>query len=57
MRHHAWNTFLETGKVKDYLAYRHEEERNTGEKEVRGESGYGADRGAYGNDFTDNAHG
>ncbi|MCF2643607.1 MAG: hypothetical protein PUB46_12125 [Lachnospiraceae bacterium] len=57
MRDEAWSTFFETGKVEDYLVYRHEEEKNTTGKEVRGESGYGADRGAYGNDFTDNAHG
>lgn len=57
MRDDAWNTFLETGKVKDYLAYRHEEERNTGEKEVRGEGVYGAERGTSWDGFTDNAHG
>ena len=34
MRDEAWNTFLETGKVEDYLVYRHEEEKNTMEKEV-----------------------
>ena len=57
MRDEAWSTFFETGTVEDYLVYRNEEEKNTTGKEVRGESGYGADRGAYGNDFTDNAHG
>lgn len=57
MRDDAWNTFLETGKVKDYLAYRHDEEKNTQEKEVRGEGVYGTDCGTSWNGFTDDARG
>lgn len=32
MRDEAWSTFFETGKVEDYLVYRHEEEKIQQEK-------------------------
>lgn len=57
MRDEAWNTFTQTGKVSDYLAYRYKsEEEDAADKQVRGESVYGADHCTYGNGITDNAH-
>lgn len=58
MRDKAWDTFVTTGKVEDYLTYRYSEKKeHMADEKVRGESVYGADHRADGNGFADNAHG
>ena len=58
MRDEAWDTFVTTGKVEDYLTYRYSEKKeHMADEKVRGESVYGADQRADGNGFADNAHG
>ncbi len=58
MRDEAWDTFLTTGKVEDYLTYRYRENKgHAADTEVRGESVYGADHRTDRNGFADNAHG